>query len=171
MLSIWDTICVAWKEIWEKDRDDETCCADAESVINRGKLGDVICCDGRWVPCVYKDRMIEKNPAAQDIIYDCAMRHERGHMGPPDFPIKPKCKHGETVRERNLPDAPIRASECACYLIEQACLQFRIPDCGSDDECKQQVQGRIDFIKQRRNRMGCMPLKDTWLPKRNPEVK
>ena len=121
----------------------------------------------------FSERIIQviTNPTAQDIVAHCIVGHEQCHVGPPDLPTKPTCKCGETVREPNLPDAPERASECACYMTEQVCLRLKIRECGSDAECSEQVQRRINFVKYARSYYGCMSLIDDWLPAPNPNVK
>ena len=68
-------------------RSDTQCCIDAASRgLDSGKLGDVICCDGRWVICAYNYQSESLNPKAQGIIVGCVFEHGRCHLRIGDFP-------------------------------------------------------------------------------------
>jgi RHS repeat-associated protein len=139
-----------WSSQEKKPRDNETCCKDAvRKGLAGSNLGDVICCDGRWVPCAYMHNWEFTRPTtlSEGIVKECLIVHEQCHIDNGDFPERPSCKFGETVREPNKPGKTETEMERPCYLKELECLRKNLSKCGNDQACIDNVKRRIGQLE------------------------
>jgi len=121
------------------------CCTDA---FNRGlakdDYGGIICCNNVKNACVWQGNINRNvtNSSAQLIVADCVLAHESTHLDQVD------CTGAAVERPNFKPGVDPKAAECNAYKVESSCYNGNISNCGTDADCKAQVQKEWDFAKK-----------------------
>jgi RHS repeat-associated protein len=121
-------------------------CGGAKSQgLDNGDLAGVICCGGNKYSCVWGTGSATgaSNKKAVAISKACAAEHENDHHDDIDCP-KNDCD--KLSRSPFKPGKDPAAEEKNAYKVECACYKKRLPDCGKDAACKQQVEKERDYV-------------------------
>ncbi len=116
------------------------CCSAALAAgLDGGDFGGVICCNNTKHACVWSSNIPAGNATARGVIAGCVGEHEAVHLNHVD------CTGAALERPPFKPGISPADGECAAYLVEIACYQRRIGECGCDAACRAEVQHELDF--------------------------
>jgi hypothetical protein len=121
------------------------CCTQALNAgLDQGDYGGIICCNNAKSVCVWQPNInrVVTNATAQSIVAGCVRVHEATHVNQVD------CTGAPVERPSFRQGVDPNASECAAYRVEVPCYQNNIGQCGTDADCRSQVQSELDFARK-----------------------
>jgi hypothetical protein len=123
------------------------CCTKAQNAgLDSGDYGGIICCKNAKSVCVWQSNInrVVANAKAQPIVAGCVRVHEATHRNQVD------CTGADVERPNFRAGVDPNAAECAAYTVEVPCYENNIGRCGTDADCRSQVQSELDFAKSQK---------------------
>jgi hypothetical protein len=122
-----------------------SCCDQAlNKKLDKGDWGGIICCKNKKNVCVWQSNINKKvkNSKAQGIVGKCVREHEKTHVDQVD------CTGADVERPPFKKGVDPKQAECDAYKVEAQCYKDTIDKCGTDSDCKKEVQHEWDFAKK-----------------------
>lgn len=120
------------------------CCSDSKSAgLDNGDIAGVICCNKVKHACLWDSGGVEgaTDATAVSIVDHCGVVHEYAHFDDIDCPSgagphRPPFKAGKDPA----------TEEKKSYAVEKKCLEKMIGKCGTNSECRKQVNKELTHV-------------------------
>ncbi|GMU26356.1 MAG: hypothetical protein AMXMBFR16_12610 [Candidatus Uhrbacteria bacterium] len=129
---------------------DRNCCDEAaQTGLDAGDSGGVLCCCGRKVTCSWDWKNNPTwgpgGPGAEGIIRYCTLAHEQTHLDDVDCPSDVDLSRPPFS---NPSDENIHYQECVGSCAGAQCLENSIDRCGSNQSCRDAIQQNLDWERE-----------------------